>query len=125
MLQRCELFPLTIPLFATHCRPHTIPYCITMYMQCYTELKPILVCRIKNETLLIIITKPKNFLTRHLNKEHNLDDRSTAQARVQMQVVSQLELQLQKERDRLQAMMLHLHMSKQDQDRDTSNVSSS
>ncbi|XP_039297583.1 forkhead box protein P1 isoform X2 [Nilaparvata lugens] len=50
---------------------------------------------------------------KHLNKEHNLDDRSTAQARVQMQVVSQLELQLQKERDRLQAMMLHLHMSKQ------------
>lgn len=50
---------------------------------------------------------------RHLNTEHILDDRSTAQARVQMQVVSQLELQLQKERDRLQAMMHHLHMSKQ------------
>ena len=45
--------------------------------------------------------------------EHTLDDRSTAQARVQMQVVSQLELQLQKERDRLQAMMHHLHMTKQ------------
>lgn len=42
-----------------------------------------------------------------------MDDRSTAQARVQMQVVSQLELQLQKERDRLQAMMHHLHLSKQ------------
>ncbi|XP_014255404.1 forkhead box protein P1 isoform X7 [Cimex lectularius] len=54
----------------------------------------------------------KSFL-KHLNKEHTLDDRSTAQARVQMQVVSQLELQLQKERDRLQAMMIHLHMSKQ------------
>ncbi|CAH0562352.1 unnamed protein product [Brassicogethes aeneus] len=50
---------------------------------------------------------------KHLNTEHNLDDRSTAQARVQMQVVSQLELQLQKERDRLQAMMHHLHLSKQ------------
>ncbi|XP_031335586.1 forkhead box protein P1 isoform X3 [Photinus pyralis] len=50
---------------------------------------------------------------KHLNTEHALDDRSTAQARVQMQVVSQLELQLQKERDRLQAMMHHLHMSKQ------------
>lgn len=50
---------------------------------------------------------------RHLNTEHTLDDRSTAQARVQMQVVSQLELQLQKERDRLQAMMHHLHMTKQ------------
>ncbi|XP_059489464.1 forkhead box protein P1 isoform X3 [Neocloeon triangulifer] len=49
----------------------------------------------------------------HLNTEHILDDRSTAQARVQMQVVSQLELQLQKERDRLQAMMQHLHMTKQ------------
>lgn len=48
-----------------------------------------------------------------MNTEHTLDDRSTAQARVQMQVVSQLELQLQKERDRLQAMMHHLHMSKQ------------
>lgn len=50
---------------------------------------------------------------KHLNTEHVLDDRSTAQARVQMQVVSQLELQLQKERDRLQAMMQHLHLSKQ------------
>ncbi|XP_045481669.1 forkhead box protein P1 isoform X1 [Harmonia axyridis] len=50
---------------------------------------------------------------KHLNTEHNLDDRSTAQARVQMQVVSQLELQLQKERDRLTAMMQHLHLSKQ------------
>uniref|UniRef100_A0A2R5L7F1 Putative forkhead transcription factor n=2 Tax=Ornithodoros turicata TaxID=34597 RepID=A0A2R5L7F1_9ACAR len=47
---------------------------------------------------------------RHLNTEHQLDDRSTAQARVQMQVVSQLELQLDKERDRLQSMMAHLHM---------------
>ncbi|XP_065165347.1 forkhead box protein P1 isoform X5 [Atheta coriaria] len=50
---------------------------------------------------------------KHLNTEHTLDDRSTAQARVQMQVVSQLELQLQKERDRLQAMMHHLHLAKQ------------
>ena len=31
---------------------------------------------------------------RHLNDEHQLDDRSTAQARVQMQVVNQLELQV-------------------------------
>lgn len=54
-----------------------------------------------------------NFFFRHLNTEHTLDDRSTAQARVQMQVVSQLELQLQKERDRLQSMMHHLHLSKQ------------
>ncbi|XP_054280746.1 forkhead box protein P1 isoform X2 [Macrosteles quadrilineatus] len=63
---------------------------------------------------------------KHLHKEHSLDDRSTAQARVQMQVVSQLKLQLQKERDRLQAMMLHLHMSKQqggEQDREASNSS--
>lgn len=51
--------------------------------------------------------------SKHLNVEHNLDDRSIAQARVQMQVVSQLELQLQKERDRLQAMMHHLYLSKQ------------
>ncbi|KAG7177790.1 Forkhead box protein P1-like, partial [Homarus americanus] len=48
---------------------------------------------------------------KHLNTEHTLDDRSTAQARVQMQVVSQLERQLTKERDRLQAMMNHLHMN--------------
>lgn len=52
-------------------------------------------------------------LYRHLNSDHNLDDRATAQARVQMQVVSQLEIQLQKERDRLHAMMAHLHMAKQ------------
>ncbi|GFY30656.1 forkhead box protein P1 [Trichonephila clavipes] len=47
---------------------------------------------------------------KHLNVEHQLDDRSTAQARVQMQVVSQLEIQLDKEKNRLQAMMEHLHM---------------
>ncbi|KAG8200025.1 hypothetical protein JTE90_001255 [Oedothorax gibbosus] len=47
---------------------------------------------------------------KHLHHEHHLDDRSTAQARVQMQVVSQLELQLNKEKERLQAMMQHLHM---------------
>ena len=33
---------------------------------------------------------------KHLGAEHILDDKSTAQARVQMQIVSQLELQLQK-----------------------------
>ncbi|KAK3101504.1 hypothetical protein FSP39_004074 [Pinctada imbricata] len=49
---------------------------------------------------------------KHLNIEHQLDDRSTAQARVQMQVVSQLEIQLTRERDLLQGMMLHLHMKK-------------
>lgn len=31
---------------------------------------------------------------RHLNSEHTLDDKSTAQCRVQMQVVQQLELQV-------------------------------
>ncbi|RWS15734.1 forkhead box protein P1-like isoform X3 [Dinothrombium tinctorium] len=46
---------------------------------------------------------------KHLNIEHGLDDRSTAQARVQMQVVQQLELQIQKEKERLAAMMQHLH----------------
>lgn len=50
---------------------------------------------------------------RHLKVEHCLDDRTTAQARVQMQVVSQLEIHLQKERDRLQAMMHHLYLAKQ------------
>uniref|UniRef100_A0A8K9X8F0 Fork-head domain-containing protein n=1 Tax=Oncorhynchus mykiss TaxID=8022 RepID=A0A8K9X8F0_ONCMY len=47
---------------------------------------------------------------KHLNNEHALDDRSTAQCRVQMQVVQQLEIQLSKESERLQAMMTHLHM---------------
>ncbi|KAF5304512.1 hypothetical protein FQR65_LT07939, partial [Abscondita terminalis] len=60
-----------------------------------------------------VICEDLQAFMKHLNTEHTLDDRSTAQARVQMQVVSQLELQLQKERDRLQAMMHHLHMSKQ------------
>nr|XP_023017303.1 forkhead box protein P1 [Leptinotarsa decemlineata] len=60
-----------------------------------------------------IICEDLQAFVKHLNTEHTLDDRSTAQARVQMQVVSQLELQLQKERDRLQAMMHHLHLSKQ------------
>ncbi|XP_029951708.1 forkhead box protein P2-like [Salarias fasciatus] len=47
---------------------------------------------------------------KHMRREHNLDDRSTAQCRVQMQVVQQLELQLCRERERLQAMMAHLHL---------------
>lgn len=50
---------------------------------------------------------------KHIGSEHVLDDKSTAQARVQMQIVSQLELQLQKERERLQAMMAHLHLTKE------------
>ncbi|XP_070193273.1 uncharacterized protein [Littorina saxatilis] len=47
---------------------------------------------------------------KHLATEHTLDDRSAAQARVQLQVVSQLETQLVKEKELLQAMMQHLHM---------------
>ena len=50
---------------------------------------------------------------KHVGSEHVLDDKSTAQARVQMQIVSQLELQLQKEKERLQAMMAHLHLTKE------------
>ncbi|XP_062403833.1 forkhead box protein P2-like [Sardina pilchardus] len=46
---------------------------------------------------------------RHLDSEHVLDDKSTAQCRVQMQVVEQLALQLSVEQERLQAMMGHLH----------------
>ena len=45
----------------------------------------------------------------HLEREHGLDDKSAAQARVQMQIVSQLEIQLNKEKERLAAMMKHLH----------------
>ncbi|XP_033943410.1 forkhead box protein P1-B-like isoform X2 [Pseudochaenichthys georgianus] len=48
---------------------------------------------------------------KHLNVEHILDDKSTAQCRVQMQVVQQLELQLKKDKERLQAMMAHLKSS--------------
>uniref|UniRef100_A0A8C7NU68 Fork-head domain-containing protein n=2 Tax=Oncorhynchus mykiss TaxID=8022 RepID=A0A8C7NU68_ONCMY len=47
---------------------------------------------------------------KHLSIEHMLDERSTAQCRVQMQVVQQLDLQLSKERERLQAMMAHLQL---------------
>nr|AMK37812.1 Foxp1a [Oreochromis niloticus] len=48
---------------------------------------------------------------KHLNSEHTLDDKSTAQCRVQMQVVQQLELQLKKDKERLQAMVAHLKSS--------------
>ncbi|KAM9854820.1 forkhead box protein P2-like [Aulostomus maculatus] len=51
-----------------------------------------------------------NQFLKHMSCEHTLDDRSTAQCRVQMQVVHQLELQLCKERERLRAMMAHLHL---------------
>lgn len=53
-------------------------------------------------------------LYRHLNSEHQLDDRNTAQVRVQMQVVTQMEASLQKEKERLHAMMQHLHMNPAD-----------
>lgn len=55
----------------------------------------------------------KTFI-RHIREEHHLDDRSTAQARVQMQVVSQLEIQLAREKELLQEMMRHLHMKPND-----------
>ncbi|XP_039988227.1 forkhead box protein P2-like [Xiphias gladius] len=51
-----------------------------------------------------------NQFIKHIGSEHTLDDRSTAQCRVQMQVVQQLELQLCKERQRLRAMTAHLHL---------------
>uniref|UniRef100_A0A1A9UZ74 Fork-head domain-containing protein n=1 Tax=Glossina austeni TaxID=7395 RepID=A0A1A9UZ74_GLOAU len=68
--------------------------------------------------IVLLTSGPRSIATSlgtgsHLNSEHCLDDRSTAQARVQMQVVSQLEMHLQKERDRLQAMMHHLYLIKQ------------
>ncbi len=52
---------------------------------------------------------------RHLEREHVLNDRSTAQTRVQVQIVSQLKLQLKKEEDRLEAMMRHLHPKETEQ----------
>merc|ERR1711963_1006452 len=45
----------------------------------------------------------------HMTREHSLNDKTTAQARVQMQIVTQLEVQLKKEKVRLAAMMKHLH----------------
>ena len=45
---------------------------------------------------------------KHVSAEHILDEKSAAQARVQMQIVSQLEHQLQREREKLQAMMEYL-----------------
>ena len=45
----------------------------------------------------------------HMTSEHGLSDKTTAQARVQMQIVTQLEVQLKKEKVRLAAMMKHLH----------------
>ncbi|XP_029378407.1 forkhead box protein P2-like [Echeneis naucrates] len=57
-----------------------------------------------------VVCENLNQFIKHLGSEHTLDDRSTAQCRVQMQVVQQLELQLHKERERLRAMMAHLHL---------------
>ncbi|XP_060586742.1 forkhead box protein P1-like isoform X2 [Ruditapes philippinarum] len=51
--------------------------------------------------------------TKHLCGEHTLDDKNTAQARVQMQIVSQLEIQLTREKELLHAMMQHLHTQPQ------------
>lgn len=50
----------------------------------------------------------QNFV-KHLNTEHGLDERNTAQARIQMQVVQQLEHQLMKEKEIMTAMLQHLY----------------
>uniref|UniRef100_A0A0K2U7E9 Fork-head domain-containing protein n=1 Tax=Lepeophtheirus salmonis TaxID=72036 RepID=A0A0K2U7E9_LEPSM len=52
----------------------------------------------------------------HLNSEHVISDRSTAQTRVQVQIVSQLELQIRKEKDRLEAMMDHFNKLKEEEE---------
>ena len=46
-------------------------------------------------------------------RNHVLDDRSTAQTKVQIQIVEQLESQLTKEQTRLEAMMAHLKQVRQ------------
>lgn len=46
---------------------------------------------------------------KHLNTEHDLDDRNTAQARVQMQLVQQMEHQLMKQKEITMAMLQHLY----------------
>lgn len=54
-----------------------------------------------------------NVFTKHLNSTHRVNDKSTADLRVQKNVVSQLEVQLRKEKDILQAMLYHLDKSNQ------------
>ena len=49
----------------------------------------------------------------HMNREHVLDERSTAQTRVQAEIVSNLQNQLKRETDRLEAMRAHLDPSMQ------------
>lgn len=65
-----------------------------------------------NFTFRLLFKIDIRLVCRHLEAAHTLDDRSAAQARVQMQVVAQLELQLRRERDRLAAMMRHLHAAR-------------
>ena len=48
----------------------------------------------------------------HLNREHVLNERSTAQTRVQAEIVSSLQQQLKRENDRLEAMRAHLDPSR-------------
>lgn len=47
---------------------------------------------------------------RHLNGEHALDDKSTAQCRVQMQVVQQLELQVKLHKHSAQLLFLQTQL---------------
>lgn len=51
----------------------------------------------------------------HMDQEHGFNEKSTAQARVQMQIISQLENQLRREKDVLTAMMKHLHPDTEDE----------
>ena len=45
----------------------------------------------------------------HMSQEHGLSEKSQAQARIQMQMVTELEVKLKQEKVRLAAMMKHLH----------------
>ncbi|KTG07102.1 hypothetical protein cypCar_00024422 [Cyprinus carpio] len=64
---------------ARACSVKTVAYTVRQSQKAKTQPYSMCVCTVSG---------------RHLNSEHALDDRSTAQCRVQMQVVQQLEIQV-------------------------------
>lgn len=75
--------------FMRPCRKHVQEGC--MYMLVFKSVK---VDYASGLLFSLLLSFPNVFFRRHLNSEHTLDDKSTAQCRVQMQVVQQLELQV-------------------------------
>ena len=93
--------------------PVVVPsICYCLVAACYCVILPIgqvdLLCTVLPPCFL----NPLDYISQHFSA-HGISDKSTAQTKVQMQIVEQLEGQLAKEQSRLEAMLAHLQQLQQ------------